>query len=98
MIVVKKDKKGFYHADQEGRPLYQKRYCHVRPFKHGLARVISENSDQFHIDLSGKRAYPFNFQYAGDFHLTARGQLLAPATHRGVRIFICPKGQMVKTR
>jgi len=65
-IAPVKDESGSYHISTHGKPLYDERYDRTFGFYCNRAAVI-ENANWFHVNESGKRAYPQSYAWCGNY-------------------------------
>jgi hypothetical protein len=61
-----KDETGAYHIGSSGDPLYSERYSRTFGFYCNRAAVI-QDKNWFHINEQGKRTYPQNYAWTGNF-------------------------------
>lgn len=50
-----KDKRGWYHIDKSGQPLYMHRYAQIEPFYNGIAHVEAFSGELLTINTQGEK-------------------------------------------
>ena len=83
-----RDRRGAYHIDSEGKPLYSEVFVRTYPFRDGIA-AAEDNLGMMHIDTSGKALYTRRFSWVSDFSCG----LCAVRYRNGKYTFIDSKGE-----
>ena len=83
-----RDRRGAYHIDSEGKPLYKDVFVRAYPFRNGVA-AVEDNLGMTHIDASGRSLYTRRFAWVSDFH----DGLCAVRYRNGRYTFIDEKGE-----